>query len=44
LRFEIGLLDELKCQYLQTGDSKFLAQYRLEQQRVIATVWPGHEF
>jgi hypothetical protein len=44
LRFEIGLLDELKCQYLKTGDSKFLEQYRLEQRRVIATVWPGHEF
>lgn len=43
LRFELGLLDELKRQYLQTGESKFLEQYRLEQKRVIATVWPGRE-
>ena len=43
LRLEIGLLDELKRQWLQTGESKFLEQYRLEQKRVIATAWPGRE-
>jgi hypothetical protein len=43
LRFEMGLMDELKCRYLQTGDSKLLDQYRLEQKRVISTVWPGRE-
>jgi len=41
LRLETSLLDELKRQWLKTGEAKFLEQYRLEQKRVIAVGWPG---
>lgn len=43
LRAQLGLLDGLKRQYLKTGESRFLEQYRDEQKRVISTVWPGRE-
>lgn len=43
LRSEGVRLDELKRQWLATGQPKFLEQYRIEQKHVIAAAWPGQE-
>lgn len=44
LRHDISQLDELKRQWLKTGEVKFLEQYRVEQKRVIPAAWPHWQF